>query len=108
MRVEPTKWCPPLDAACAGLAADDAVPCEVGSELELCAPPSFADLDAHAVVGLEAGCGCGSAALPLLRAHPGLFMSYLSVQRYSIDTRFCQTRISVSRVSPSLSDLWSR
>ena len=63
VRSSPLAWCAPLAGASEGEAtsvADDAV-------------PTREDLDGM-VVGLEAGCGCGSAAFPLLRANPELFI----------------------------------
>ena len=36
--------------------------------------PAARELAGCGVVGLEAGCGCGAAAFPLLRANPDLFL----------------------------------
>lgn len=60
VRASPLTWCPPLGSRddCA-MVADD--------------PPTAAELET-CVVGLEAGCGCGSAAFPLLRANDDLFV----------------------------------
>jgi len=58
VRRNPRRWCPPLQAD------GDPVP-DV--------PPSHAELEGR-VVGLEAGCGCGSATFPLARANPDAFL----------------------------------
>mmetsp|Transcript_15421 Transcript_15421/g.50445 ORF Transcript_15421/g.50445 Transcript_15421/m.50445 type:complete len:315 (-) Transcript_15421:64-1008(-) len=61
VRSNPLKWCPPLEGD------DD------GQVLGRDEPPTAAELEGR-VVGLEAGCGVGSATFPLLRANRELFV----------------------------------
>jgi len=59
VRANPRQWCPPLQGGTREPVPD--------------APPSAGELEGR-VVGLEAGCGCGSATFPLARANPDLFV----------------------------------
>ena len=59
VRDDPMRWCAPLASDGTGVAVDVA--------------PSVHEL-ARMTVGLEAGCGCGSAAFPLLRANDDVFV----------------------------------
>ena len=58
VRANPLRWCPPLEGT--GVPVADV-------------PPSREELRGR-IVGLEAGCGCGSATFPLARANDDLFI----------------------------------
>eukprot|EP00628_Pelagophyceae_sp_CCMP2097_P004500 CAMPEP_0184103614 /NCGR_PEP_ID=MMETSP0974-20121125/13942_1 /TAXON_ID=483370 /ORGANISM="non described non described, Strain CCMP2097" /LENGTH=322 /DNA_ID=CAMNT_0026406585 /DNA_START=1 /DNA_END=969 /DNA_ORIENTATION=- len=60
VRRDPRTWCAPLTAGEADHEADDS-------------KPTAKDLDGKCV-GIEVGCGCGSAALPVLRANADVFI----------------------------------
>mgnify|MGYP002004599087 CR=1 FL=1 len=59
VRDDPMRWCAPLASDGTGVAVD--------------VVPATNEL-ARMTVGLEAGCGCGSAAFPLLRANGDVFV----------------------------------
>uniref|UniRef100_A0A7S3NJL3 Methyltransferase-like protein n=1 Tax=Aureoumbra lagunensis TaxID=44058 RepID=A0A7S3NJL3_9STRA len=60
VKANPRKWCPPLQGDMNAEPIPDTIPkCQ---ELK------------DRIVGLEVGCGCGSAAFPLLRANSSMFL----------------------------------
>lgn len=64
VQASPLTWCPPLTAQDCNSASDEKLP-----DVE----PSPEEVRGK-LFGLEAGCGCGSAAFPLLRANDSVFL----------------------------------